>query len=276
MHEIRSALNGERRALLANKKSGRAEHEASLSGVRIKREESRRSNQRREDRHLNVVEKAVMKFQRRSHEVLVHNVSARGAMVEGAVQPHIGARVTLRFEGCDETHCVVRWVRGDRVGLEFESETLIIAPRDVRELIVSGRRDGEQLTRLKVRPDRAPRHGLILHGQLHWRLGSMAVRLRNISADGALLEASEDLAAYVPVVLEIPGAAALPGTVRWCRSHQIGIRFDAPFDLSSLARPNAGKEKLVPHMLKPDYLKSETDPNSPWAACWDKLTPDNL
>ena len=273
MHEIRAAVNGERRSLLASKKAASVK-DSTLTAVRIKREETRRSNQRREDRHVNVVDQAVMKFQRRSHEVSVLNVSARGAMIQSDIEVSIGARVTLRFEECNETHCVVRWVRGGRIGLEFDKETLIIAPRDVRDLIVSGRRDGEQPTRLKVGPDREPRQHLILTGQLHWRLGSIPVRLRNISASGAMLDATEDLAAHVPVVLEIPGAAAIQASVRWCRSHQIGIRFDEPFDLVSLARPEG--EKMSPDMLKPDYLKSETDPNSPWAARWEKFTPDQL
>lgn len=275
MHDIRSTLKGERRSLLANKKSGKGgQQEASLTALRIKREETRRSNQRREDRHINVVDQAVMKFQRRSYDVSVLNVSGRGAMIESDLQPTIGARVTLRFEECNETQCVVRWVRQGRIGVEFDKETLIIAPRNVRELIVSGRRDGEQQARLAVRPEREPRQHLILTGELHWHLGSMPVRLRNISSEGAMLDATEDLAAYVPVVLEIPGIAAIQATVRWCRSRQIGIRFDSRFDLTALARPEA--EKISPDMLKPDYLKSETDPNSPWAARQQKLTPDQL
>ena len=260
MHEIRSALNGEKRSLLVNKKSASGQKEATLTGVRIKREEARRSNQRREDRHVNVVDQAVMKFQRRSYTVSVLNVSARGAMIasdieallESDVEVVIGARVTLRFEECNETHCVVRWVRNGRIGLEFDKETLIIAPRNVRELIVNGRRDGEQPSKLSVRPEREPRQHLILTGQLHSRMGSMAVRLRNISSEGAMLDATEDLTAYVPVVLEIPGAAAIQATVRWCRSRQIGIRFDEPFDLTSLARPEA--ERMSADMLKPYFL----------------------
>ena len=31
-----------------------------------------------------------------------------------------------------------------------------------------------------------------------------------------------------------------------------------------------------PALVKPAYLESELDENSPWAAAWDKFTPEDL
>jgi len=180
----------------------------------------------------------------------------------------------LRFADCNP-QCFVRWLRDGRIGVEFSDETLVIAAKDVRELIIGGRRAGERPT-LSLRKERAARQSLILMGELHWRSGSTAVRLRNISADGAMLDAQEDLAANSEVVLELPGVVAAPGEVRWCRSGQIGIRFDRPLDLAGLALGHHQQAPQSPHMLKPDYLKSELDPDSPWAARWQRLMAEDL
>ena len=277
MHELRSIVtDGPRASLLAKRapKSRQAEEGASLASLAIPRTETRKCNQRREDRHLNRIEGAVVRFQRRKYEVTVLNVSSRGAMVEGDLQPHIGARLEIRFGDCNQTECHVRWVRNGRIGLEFAKETLIIAPAEVRDLVVSGRRAGEQPTEFAMKAERPPRQRFIMHGELHWQLGTLPVKLRNISSEGAMLEASQDLSPETDVVLDIAGAAAIPARVKWCRGGQIGIGFDSPFDLGTLAR----EESHVSHSdaLKPDYLKTETDPDSPWAARWDRLKPEDL
>ena len=278
VHELRSTLiRGERRIPLANKAAGAGTQRAkdgSLTGIKIRREETRRCDQRRELRHANIVDQATIRYQRRLYEVPVLNVSSRGAMLESDLRPRIGARIEIRFADCNETSCFVRWVRDGRIGLEFEKETLVIGANDVRQPIVSGRREGEHPS-IAVRKQRAPRQSSMLRAQLHWPTGSMPVRLRNISADGAMLQAGQDLDEDSDIVLEIPHAAAIPGRVRWCRSKQIGIHFNDVFDLNALIHPDDHVPEQ-PEYLKPDYLQSETDPNSPWAARWSRLTPDDL
>jgi hypothetical protein len=284
VHEIRSTvIRGERRVPLASKRSDAAARpgDGGLAGIRIKREESRRSDQRREPRHVNVIDRAGLRYQRKVHEVAVLNVSSRGAMVESELVPNIGARVEIRFAECNPTDCFVRWVRNGRIGLEFGRETLVIGANDERERFVAGRRQGEHPS-IAVKQGRAPRHGLMLMAELHTRYGSMSVKLRNISADGVMLEAPNDLDPWSDVVLEIPGAA-IPGRVRWCRSRQVGISFDSPFDLDlltpSAARdpsPEAANREAKSDYVKPDYLRTEMDADSPWAARRERLTPDDL
>lgn len=274
MHEIRSTLiRGETRTPLATKTGGgRETRPGALAGVRIRREEARRCDQRREGRHLNLVERASIAHQRRSYDVAVLNVSSHGAMIECDLETRIGARIDIRFAECERTRCFVRWVREGRIGLEFDQETLVIAPRDVRELIVGGRRAGEQPT-LAVKKERPTRHSLILRGELHWARGSMPARLRNISASGAMIEGDRDLERETEVVLDLGGVAPR-GRVMWCRSHQIGLVFDEEIDLTLLAQAPASPQSA--DMLKPDYLRTETDPSSPWAARWERLSLDDL
>jgi hypothetical protein len=278
VHELRSSLvRGERRNPLAGKDSGargKRAGDGSLAGISIRREETRRCDQRRETRQVNVVDQATIRYRGRRYEVPVLNLSSRGAMIDCELRPRIGARVDIRFADCNDTACSVRWLRDGRIGLEFDKETLMIGANDVRRPIVSGRRDGEQPT-IAVRPQRSPRQASLLRANLHWPGGSFPVRLRNISQDGAMLQAGQDLDENSEIVLEIPHAAAIPGRVRWCRSKQIGVHFNDVFDLEMLINPPQANPDQ-PDYVKPDYLRTEMDPNSPWAARWSRLSNDDL
>lgn len=278
MHETRlSLVHGERRQTLSSKERSprrRSAGDGSLSGIKIRREETRRCDQRTEPRQVNVVTEATIRYQRRLYAMPVVNLSSRGMMVESDLRPRIGARFEVRFADCNETACRVRWVRGGRIGLEFDTQTLLIGANDVRQPIYGGRREGEHPT-LGLKGRRAPRQASLLRGQLHWPAGSMPVKVRNISASGAMLQGLEDLEVDCEIVLEIPHAAALPGRVRWCRSKQIGVHFSEPLDLDQLTRSEAAPAES-PNYVKPDYLRTEQDPDSPWAARWSKLGPGDL
>ncbi|HEV2818233.1 MAG TPA: PilZ domain-containing protein [Allosphingosinicella sp.] len=281
MHEIRSLMeNGGKREIVVKKGRGDAPKTCGLTGIAVRREEARKTNQRREDRHMNLADRAVITFRRKRLEVGVVNVSPHGVMIDSDIEPRVGERIDIRFEDCNRTLCCVRWVKGRQIGLEFASETVLIAPRHVRELIVSGRREGEQPPKLQMKPERAPRHALILRGVLHCGIESFDVRLRNISADGAMLDCSEDLLVGSPVVIELAGggAVAVQGHVRWCRSGQIGLLFDQPFDMCLLADPTPVKPppSAIPRYVKPDYLATEESPDSPWAARTYGLRPEDL
>lgn len=271
MHEIRSLMeNGGRREVVFKKEAGGAQPKtAGLARIAISREESRRTNQRREDRHVNLADKAVIIFRRKRVEVTVANVSPHGVMIESDIEPRIDERIDIRFEDCNRTPCRVRWMKGRQIGLEFGSETVLIASADVRELIVSGRREGEASPKLEIRPERPPRQNLLWRGLLHYGVESMDVRLHNISANGAMLDCNDNLLVGTMVVLELTGTGANPqGRVRWCRSGQIGVLFDEPFDMRILAEvtPSREPKSEVRHYVKPDYLTSEGSPDSPWAA----------
>ena len=283
MHEIRSLMeNGGKREIVARKGPGRAGQPkgAGLTGIAIHREESRRTNQRREDRHLNLADRAVITLRRKRIEVDVLNVSQHGVMIEADIEPRVGERIQIRFEDCNQTQCSVRWIKGRQIGLEFVAGTVLIAPAQIRELIISGRRAGEHPPKLEIKPERPQRHSLILKGVLHCGIESVEVRLRNISASGAMLDCDDDLLAGTAIVLELAGggAVAIQGRVRWCRSGQIGLLFDEAFDMRLLAdgSPVKAPAPALRHYVKPDYLVSEGDPDSPWAARTYGLRPEDL
>jgi hypothetical protein len=277
MHELRSIVAGGGRAeLLARRAPKRKVQDEgpSLAALTIPRTESRSCNQRREDRHLNVVERAELTFRRRRYDVAVVNVSKNGAMVEADLEPRIGEKMEIRFDGCNKTACAVRWVRGSRIGVEFARETVVLAPAQVKEAVVAGRREGEAPAP-KEKPRRTPRQSLLWKAVLHWDHGTTQVRVRNISADGAMLETGTEIPADTAVVLDLGDGGAPMGCIRWARGGHLGLRFDHRFDLRNLVR-QAPVAEASPAHVKPQYLETELDPDSPWAAAWDKFVPEDL
>ena len=277
MHEFRSLVAGGARSELLVRRAPKRKAQddgPSLAALAIPRTESRSCNQRREDRHLNVVERAELTFRRRRYDVAVVNVSKNGAMLEADLEPRIGEKMEIRFDGCNKTLCLVRWVRGSRIGVEFAKETVVLAPTRGKGAAVAGRREGETAP-AEPKPGRAPRQSLLWKAVLHWDHGTAQVRVRNISPEGAMLESKAVVAADTGVVLDLGEGGAPSGSVRWCRGGHVGIRFDGRFDVRNLARPAAATESS-PALVKPRYLETELDSDSPWAAAWDKFVPEDL
>jgi len=281
VHELRSMMSEGARgpALLAKRATKRpaspAEEGPSLTALSIPRTETRTYNQRSEDRHLNLADRAEVRFRKRAYEVAVVNVSRHGAMIEAPIEPRIGERMQIRFEGLNRTDCTVRWIRGGRMGLEFAQETAVIAPQAVKDLIVAGRRQGERPALPEEKHNRAPRQSLLWKAVLHWDHGTFKVRIRNISAEGAMLEGAGELPPESGIVLDLGEGGTVSGHVRWARSGQFGVRFDERFDMHRLVRQSEPHE-AVPAMVKPAYLESELQADSPWAAAWDKFRPEDL
>src|SRR3712207_1957256 len=126
-------------------------------------------------------------------------------------------------------------------------------------------------------PNREPRHNLIWIATLHCNHDSVPVRLRNISSEGAMLETKHDFPVGTEVLLDLEQAGTAFAKVRWAKGGQIGLKFDAKFNLKNLTKcsPTAASisaaGKPTTYMVKPEYLKSEKNADSPWAAMWDKF-----
>ncbi len=122
MHDFRTAvLKGDvasAPAPVARKERCRRRGEQSLVDIPIPREERRKTNQRREDRFPDVVDRATLVFRRKKLLVRVVNVSGSGVMIESNVMPRIGESVGLEFENFDRLMAVVRWIRRGRIGLD--------------------------------------------------------------------------------------------------------------------------------------------------------------
>ena len=285
-----------------------------LDSVAVAREESRRGNSRTADRHRLSEETVRVTHQDASYDAQLINLSDGGAMVRGTLDVKLWDSVELHLGEGGMIECAVRWMRGDRIGLEFAHETRLDCSSDevatvLREVISrsfpdakfdldqdeesaaddetdplperrSGeRRAGERRTRAS-RADpaehrREPRHPLIWSGTLHLENQSANVRIRNISATGALIECIVPVKVGDEPVLELNDEAAIASTVQWVVGSHVGVRFHRPFDMQLLARSKPQVAAAPAKWTPPAYLEAareEENHSDPWDPRWKRLT----
>ena len=97
----------------------------SLAGDLIPRAHRRLIDQRSEERHDGLIERAIILFRGQEYLVPVLNISSRGTMVESEIMPRIGETIVIQFESCTRIQAFVRWVREGRVGLNFGHEIIL-------------------------------------------------------------------------------------------------------------------------------------------------------
>jgi hypothetical protein len=101
-----------------------------LHSITVQRGESRRGNSRTEDRHRLSEETVTVTHDGVSHEAQLINVSGGGVMVRGTLALKLWDTVELHLGEHGTIECAVRWMRGDRVGLEFAHETRLDCSSD--------------------------------------------------------------------------------------------------------------------------------------------------
>jgi hypothetical protein len=276
----------------AKKPSG-AREDAGLTSVAVAREEVRRADHRDDDRHRLASEKAKLKAGRKNHVVDLINLSGGGAMVRTDAPLAMWQRVTLLLGDCDGLECAVRWIRGDRVGLEFAPETQVGGSDEdraamllsvVRRSFPSARkapkppeplRDSEPKGQVDARHRRADvRHPLIWSGDILFNHDCIPARLRNISATGALTECDAVFPPNAEVLLDLGEAGQHFARVSWSRGDQVGLKFAKPFDIALLARE---RPTPIPNQKwqAPDYL-AKGNGASGWGSDWDHASIDQL
>lgn len=299
MNDFRSRiLSGEadgKSGLLSRKAPRNRSAGDNLENVPVPRSESRTANHRDADRHRLPGEAIVAKHGRKRHEVRLINLSGGGAMIEGPFRPEMWDRVDLELGKGGTVECAVRWLRGERIGLEFAHETKIDARAETRNALL---REVLDQSFPEVLPETAPapppetaaapnepapepelkdhsrrsepRHPLIWNGDVHFDHDTRPVRLRNISASGAMIETADTLPVSAELHLDLGKAGALFATVSWARGDQVGLTFKSRFDLMLLAK---ARPQLAPgRWTKPEYLRDENTETSPWASEWGRLT----
>jgi hypothetical protein len=259
-------------SLLSTKKPKGAKPDA-LDSVAVTRESRSRANSRIEDRHRLVGERARVTHKRRKVDVELINLSGGGAMISGPFEPMLWDRVDLHLGEHGTIECAVRWLRDGNIGLEFAHETRLDWPSDqvaivLRHVIertfphIAFPESDEPAPPAEARPtDRepgeehrsAPRHPLVWSGTLHHDFQSDPVRLRNISETGAMVETSATVRVGVEPLLELSPTVSIFATVEWTVGDQVGLRFQAPFDMNLLAelRPEVATSDWSP----PAYLE---------------------
>ena len=100
------------------------------------------------------------------------------------------------------------------------------------------------------------------------------MRLRNISAGGALVDVECDYVEGAQVMLDLGEAGDLDATVSWSHGGQAGLRFREPFDLAALAK--ARPEVTPHHWVKPSFLDKPQEDDSPWHSRWGRSSVSDI
>ncbi len=260
-----------------------------LDGV-VPRAEARRGNHRGKDRHRLSGETATARYDGEPHEVELINLSAGGAMIRAGFTPRLWDMVELELGAGHRVECAVRWLRGGLVGLEFAHETQIDCDPEARAALLldvinrsfpDAARLGEQAEAQESGADADEaehridkRHPLIWNGVLHSAHRRHPVRLRNISAGGALVDVECDYVEGAQVLLELGDAGDLTASASWSHGRQAGLKFHEPFDLASLAR--ARPEVTPHHWVKPSFLDKAQEDDSPWHSNWSRSSVSDI
>jgi len=299
MNSFRSALDkGEvlhpSGPLMPGKKPSGANETKGLGSVPVQRDTVRNVNHRDDDRHRLQAEHATLKVGRKNHQVDLINLSGGGAMIRTDVALAMWQKIHLGLGDCSPVECAVRWLRGDRVGLEFAHETQVggnAATRDAMLLDVLKRSFpdsavGPVSARLPVAPATPTdeptgaqrrtelRHPLIWWGEIHFNHDTSRVRLRNISEQGALVDSDVAFASNAEVLLDLGAAGQHFATVTWSRGDQVGLHFANPFNIALLAKL---KPEIANHQwARPAYLKSGRQTEADWSDGWQSSTLTDL
>ena len=102
---------------------------------------------------------------------------------------------------------------------------------------------------------REPRHRLMRRAQAFINGVTREIKLRNISAMGALVECDQSLAPGNQLTIDIVGVGPVIGTVRWAQQGRFGVQFNDNFDLARLA-PKKSKQSDV-MMMTPWYVNKK-------------------
>ena len=244
---IRSHIHGQvglAESPLVRVKSPKGARADDLLSIRVLREQSRQADSRLERRFPLVSEKSQVCRDRAAHEVQLLNLCSAGAMIAASFEPALWERLELHLGEHGSIDCSVVWIKNGRIGLEFAKETRLDCPEDeqallLREVIL--RHFPQAQFETVEHPDSDEhrhefRHALVWSGTLHCEYGSTPARLRNISADGAMIETAFELAAGAEPFLDLGAAGSIFGTIIWADGNQSGLRFHERFDIKLLAR----------------------------------------
>ena len=280
------------------KKRGAAEDD--LSTVAVPRTEKRTCNQRDDDRHRLDQESARARFEGEEHDVDVINLSGGGAMIRCDFAPRLWERVDLIFAEGAEIECAVRWMRDDRVGLEFAHETRIdcdpkerdallldVIHRSFPDVALQPREDAPVPNPVKAEKQQVEddevantrrterRHPLVWMGEVYFAHNNEKVRLRNISENGALIESPVQYPLGAELLLDLGDAGQHFSTVSWTCGDKSGLKFQKPFDMRKLV---GAKPELAPQLMtRPGPAgRVSVDQDNPWADEWGRQSLEEL
>jgi hypothetical protein len=277
---------GEPDSPLLKSKRSRKTGEDGLASVPIARQEAHRKDARERDRLPGCGQRCRLTFRGGDVDVEIVNLSGGGAMIAARISPNIAERLDLHLGADGTVEAIVRWVKGGRIGLEFAHETHLDCPDRERAELLLDAIDRAFPHRASVAAKQEPpseegsdqriatRHPLIWSAEIETRSGKLRVRLRNVSATGALVQCSKALALGREVILDLGKGGTVDATVSWQVGDHAGLSFDEEFDMRRLSH---SKPTIAPpRWVRPAYLANEVAHDSAWDGAWGRMSVEEL
>jgi hypothetical protein len=110
--------------------------------------------------------------------------------------------------------------------------------------------------------------GIIYYNDLH-DCAAEPVRLRNISASGALIQCGNPPPEGETVYLDLRPAGRHAATVKWTRGDQSGLQFHDIFDIHSLSQ-------VAPEVALATGVSEAFGNQEPWASGWRRVTVEQM
>ena len=181
------------------------------------------SDRRADCRQTAVLRVGLLTNERGTSFCLLNNVSANGfqARIYGDVRP--ADQVTVDVPDENKFLGTVIWCREGNIGVRLKR------PIDPSTVLRLNSDAGPQRRR------RLPR--IQLRVRVALKIGERSYKgdLQDISSSGALVATTAPIADIGPVILILPGFGPIKGQVRWQDELRVGIFFNTPVALKSLA-----------------------------------------
>lgn len=277
---------------LLSEKTPKGAKADALDSVLVSRSECRRGNARSGDRHRLSLERAIIRCDGQDIMVELVNMSGGGAMIRGDLDLKLWDHIRLVLGEEGEIDCAACWIKEGNVGLEFAHEARIDCEEARDEMLRAViRKSFPHLVEIaldypKRRADddpsvdvegarrrQAERHPLVWNGVIYYSAthdyAAEPVRLRNISAIGALVQSGNVLPEGETVFLDLRTAGRHAATVKWTCGDQAGLQFHKIFDINTLseARPQIARAACAPEIF---------GNQDPWAAGWRRATIEEM
>jgi EAL domain-containing protein (putative c-di-GMP-specific phosphodiesterase class I) len=106
---------------------------------------------------------------------------------------------------------------------------------------------------------RSARIQILRAAQLRAGRKKYQVLVKNLSAEGAMIQIEEEIKAGTKLILELSGFDPVKGVVRWTQPHKIGIAFDERIDLDNLRQISwLGERRSLERSRKNPECKNKT------------------
>ena len=174
-------------------------------------------------RNISILRTALLRTRQFEELCLVRNISIGGLMAHVFCDLRVGDPIEIEFKSERSVGGRVVWRRDQLAGMQFQH------PIDLAFVLSNQFEDARKSAR-------APRVDVDVPARIRSAATWQPVVLRNISQGGARLQIDPATELLETVLLEAPGLAIIPGSVRWRDEDSAGVAFDRLVPFADIAQ----------------------------------------